>query len=116
VTVVVALAFGWRHALFANWPVDADVFGAHLPEAFDGGTYDGRPWLSVTPFVTVDVRPRGLPAWTGADLPEMNLRTYVTHDGEPGVYFFSLDADGLDSTLGDGSPIEAEPHRRARRP
>src|SRR5258706_15364612 len=31
--------------------------------------------------------PAGLSAF-----PEVNLRTYVTLDGRPGVYFFSLDA------------------------
>ncbi len=94
------LAFGWRHLLFASWPVDADVLRAHLPDPFAVDEYDGSGWLSVVPFTNVDTRPRGLPAWTGIRLPELNLRTYVTVDGEPGVYFFSLDADGLFATLG----------------
>jgi len=33
-------------------------------------------------------------------LPELNLRTYVTHDGHDGVYFFSLDAQGIVGVLG----------------
>jgi uncharacterized protein YqjF (DUF2071 family) len=39
------------------------------------------------------VRPRWLPAvpWLSA-FPELNVRTYVTFAGKPGVYFFSLDA------------------------
>jgi uncharacterized protein YqjF (DUF2071 family) len=98
--VTLPLAFGWRHQLFANGPVDPGVVEAHLPEPFDVSTYDGDAWLSVIPFVNVDVRLRGLPAWVGVALPELNLRTYVTRDGEPGVYFFSLDADGLASTIG----------------
>ena len=27
--------------------------------------------------------------------PELNIRTYVTYDGQPGVFFFSLDAANL---------------------
>ena len=88
------VAMGWRHVLFANWPVDPAVVAAHLPDWLAVDTYDGDAWLSVVPFTNVAVRPRGLPERLGFDLPELNLRTYVTHDGRPGVYFFSLDADG----------------------
>jgi uncharacterized protein YqjF (DUF2071 family) len=38
-----------------------------------------------------DIRPRGSPI--GRSFHELNLRTYVTVDGEPGVYFYNLDAD-----------------------
>ena len=98
--MVVPLAFGWRRLLFANWRVDADLLASHLPDALSVHEHDGTGWLSVIPFVNVDVRPRGLPAWAGVDLPELNLRTYVTCDGEPGIYFFSLDAQGPLSVIG----------------
>jgi uncharacterized protein YqjF (DUF2071 family) len=89
------VTMGWRHVLFANWAVDPDVVDAHLPDALSVDTYDGDAWLSVVPFTNVEVRPRGLPAATGFRLPELNLRTYVTCEGASGVYFFSLDADGV---------------------
>lgn len=112
------LAFGWRHLCFANWPVDEAVLDAHLPDAFAVDTFDGTGWLTVVPFTNVETRPRGLPPWAGVRLPELNLRSYVTvdggtdhapeessggetpRDGEPGVYFHSLDADGLAAVLG----------------
>ncbi len=97
---MVPLAMGWRHLLFANYPVPPATVDAHLPDALAVDTFDGDAWLSVVPFTNVDVRPRGLPAAVGVDLPELNLRTYVTCDGEPGVYFFSLDAQGVISVLG----------------
>jgi hypothetical protein len=55
--------------------------------------FDGTAWLSVTPFFLSELRPRGLPAlpWI-SEFPEVNVRTYVTLEGKPGVYFFSLDA------------------------
>ena len=95
----VPLAFGWRHLLFANWPVDADVIDTHLPDALSVDRHDGTGWLSIIPLLNVRTRPRGLPGWTGVAIPELNLRTYVTRDGEPGVYFFSLDAQGVVGAL-----------------
>lgn len=91
---------GWRHVLFANWAVDPDVVAAHLPEPLSVDTYDGAAWLSVVPFTNVAVRPAGLPARAGFRLPELNLRTYVTHDDGDGIYFFSLDADGVLGVVG----------------
>ena len=98
--MVFALEMGWRHLLFANWPIDPDLVAAHIPESLTVDTYDGEAWLSVVPFTNVDVRPKGLPRSAGFDLPELNLRTYVTREGEPGVYFFSLDAQGVLGVLG----------------
>ena len=40
-----------------------------------------------------NVTPRGIPPLPGLHaFPELNLRTYVTAGGKPGVWFFSLDA------------------------
>jgi uncharacterized protein YqjF (DUF2071 family) len=98
--VVTALHMGWRHVLFANWPVDPAVVSAHLPADLTVDTYEGTAWLSVVPFTNVDVRPRWFPGGWGMPLPELNLRTYVRYDGYDGVYFFSLDAQGIFGVLG----------------
>jgi uncharacterized protein YqjF (DUF2071 family) len=98
--MVVALEMGWRHLLFENYPVDPEVVDAHLPDGLAPDVYDGSAWLSVVPFTNVAVRPKGVPESLGVRLPELNLRTYVTHDGVPSVYFFSLDAQGVTSVLG----------------
>jgi uncharacterized protein len=98
--MVVSLFMGWRHVLFANWPISPELVEPHLPEHLTLDTNDGQAWLSVVPFTNVDVRPRVFPAGTGVPLPELNLRTYVTFDEEPGVYFFSLDADGIVGVVG----------------
>lgn len=91
---------GWRHVLFANWPVEASVVESRIPDRLAVDTFDGRAWLSVIPYTNVDVRPTWVPEGWGFRLPELNLRTYVTHDGRPAVYFFSLDAEGLLGVLG----------------
>ena len=96
----VSLHMGWRHVLFANWPVEPALLAPHVPERLTLDTFDGHAWLSAVPFTNVDVRPRALPIGSGIALPELNLRTYVTYDGTQGVYFFSLDAEGILAVLG----------------
>jgi uncharacterized protein YqjF (DUF2071 family) len=98
--MVLPLAMGWRHLLFENWPVEPSVMDAHLPDGLSPDVYDGSAWLSVVPFTNVAVRPKGLPERLGIRLPELNVRTYVTRDGVPSVYFFSLDAQGVASVIG----------------
>ncbi|THE65642.1 DUF2071 domain-containing protein [Salinadaptatus halalkaliphilus] len=98
--MVAPLEMGWRQLLFENWPVDPAVMDTHLPADLEPDVYDGSAWLSIVPFTNVAVRPKGVPELLGVRLPELNIRTYVTHDGVPSVYFFSLDAQGLSSVLG----------------
>ncbi|WP_227132645.1 YqjF family protein [Halorubellus salinus] len=93
------VAMGWRNLAFLNYPVEPAVVDERLPDALAVDTYDGDAWLSVVPFTNVAVRPKGLPRQLGFALPELNLRTYVRRTeedggGAPGVYFYSLDADG----------------------
>jgi uncharacterized protein YqjF (DUF2071 family) len=55
--------------------------------------FDGRAWVGIVPFEMTNVAPRlpgALPRLSA--FPELNVRTYVTVDSRPGVYFFSLDA------------------------
>lgn len=82
----------WRDTLFAHWPVDPEVVARRLPPELDVDTYDGRAWLSVVGFRMEGIRPRGVPGAVGFTFPELNLRTYVTHEDSPGIYFFNLDA------------------------
>ncbi|MEM8781265.1 MAG: DUF2071 domain-containing protein [Planctomycetota bacterium] len=93
------MAMRWSGLLFAHWPISADALRPMLPEALRSclDTFDGTAWLGVVPFVMSRVRgvvgPVTLPAVPGLSrFPELNLRTYVTVDGVPGVWFFSLDA------------------------
>jgi len=64
-----------------------------VPSALPLDTFEDQAWVGVVPFRMTGVRPRGVPPlpWISA-FPELNVRTYVTLDGKPGVYFFSLDA------------------------
>lgn len=83
----------WSELLFAHWTVEPSILRAAVPEGLELDVRDGRAWLGVVPFRMSDVAPRGVPAVPGiSEFPELNLRTYVTAGGRPGVWFFSLDA------------------------
>src|SRR4028118_886050 len=87
------LRMRWHALLFMHWPVTVDLLRPLIPPALELETFDGSAWLGVVPFRMEDVRPRFLPGvpWL-SNFPELNLRTYVTHGGKPGLWFFSLDA------------------------
>ncbi len=83
----------WNDLLFAHWPVDAAVLRERVPPSFELDLFDGQAWIGVVPFHMTNVAPRFVPALPGvSNFPELNVRTYVTLGGKPGVFFFSLDA------------------------
>jgi uncharacterized protein YqjF (DUF2071 family) len=83
----------WYDLLFAHWAVAPDELRSLVPAPLELDTRDGRAWLGITPFRVGGLRPRGGPPlpWLSY-FPELNVRTYVTWDGKPGIWFFSLDA------------------------
>ena len=84
----------WEDLLFAHWRVSEDALRDHVPLRLELDTFDGSVWLGVTPFRVAGLRLRGLPPLPAlSSFPELNVRTYVTRDRKPGIWFFSLDAD-----------------------
>ena len=84
----------WHDLLFAHWPVSARALQELLPAGLELDTFDDQAWVGVVPFRLTNVAPRGTPALPFVSaFNELNVRTYVTRNGKPGVYFFSLDAD-----------------------
>jgi len=83
----------WSELLFAHWPVEPEAVEAWLPEGVRLDTRGGTAWVGVVPFLMSKVAPRGCPPLPGLSrFLELNVRTYVTVDEKPGVWFFSLDA------------------------
>ncbi len=90
------MAQTWHDLLFAHWPIPPEVMRALVPSQLLLDLFDGQCWLGIVPFWMSGVRARGLPPIPGASrFPELNVRTYVTLGGKPGVYFFSLDAANM---------------------
>ncbi len=83
----------WSDLLFAHYPIKIEKLRKLVPEALQLDSYNGMCWIGVVPFRMSGIRLRGMPPIPGTDqFPELNVRTYITLDGKPGVYFFSLDA------------------------
>ncbi len=83
----------WNDLLFAHWPVPPVTVRRLIPPHLTLDTFDGQAWIAVTPFHITGLRPRFFPPLPGlSNFPELNVRTYVTHGGKGGVFFFSLDA------------------------
>src|SRR6476660_3957354 len=90
------MAQTWHDLLFAQCPVEATHLIALVPVQLPLDTFDGRCWVGVVPFHMSGIHARNLPPIAGLSrFPELNVRTYVTLNGKPGVYFFSLDAASL---------------------
>lgn len=84
----------WIDLLFAHWPVPAEALREVVPPQLPIDTRDGTAWLGVTPFCVRGLRLRGtVPLPHLSSFPELNVRTYVSVEGRPGIYFLSLDAD-----------------------
>jgi uncharacterized protein len=95
------MAQRWNDLLFAHWPVPLDALRKLVPSTLPIDVYEGASWISIAPFHISHLRPRGVPPFPGiSSFPELNVRTYVTLDHKPGVYFFSLDAGSWLAVMG----------------
>lgn len=82
----------WEDLLFAHWPIDEAQLRRVVPPEIPVDTFDGSAWIGVTPFVVTGMRVRfTLPMPGAARFPEINVRTYATLGGRPGIYFLGLD-------------------------
>ena len=83
----------WLNLLFAHWRVSPADLRPHVPKELVLDELDGVCWVGITPFYL-----SGLSFLCGPPLPfawrfpELNVRTYVSFGGKPGIYFLSLDA------------------------
>jgi uncharacterized protein YqjF (DUF2071 family) len=92
----------WRALLFLHWAVPVDVLHALVPAPLAIDTFDGRAYAGIVPFAMSDVRPhrRLPPVPTATAFLETNVRTYVSHNGRSGVWFFSLEAASTLAVIG----------------
>ena len=104
----------WIKLLFAHWRVPPEALARVMPPQLSPEVRDGSGWLGITPFRVDGFRPHGLPpAPRLSTFPELNVRTYVTVNGKPGIYFFSLDAASWGAVFG-ARRVYRLPYFRAR--
>jgi uncharacterized protein len=104
----------WADLLFAHWPIPEATLRAVVPNAIPIDTYDGSAWIGITPFEVIGAHPRAVPPlpWLSR-FPELNVRTYTTIGGRPGIWFFSLDAGRAAAALAARLTYRL-PYRHAR--
>jgi uncharacterized protein YqjF (DUF2071 family) len=83
----------WDRAVFIHYETDPATLQADIP--FELDLRDGRAFVSVVAFTLVKMRPRlggRLGEWLLKPIAThefLNIRTYVRHRGEPGIYFLA---------------------------
>lgn len=86
----------WADLAYLHFDYSPDAVQRLLPTGLEVDLFEGRAWVGLIPFSMRDVGLPRLPAvpYLGS-FPEINVRTYVTRGGVPGVWFFSLDVNRL---------------------
>ena len=82
----------WSELLFVHWTFPAEVVRKLVPKSLELDLWDGEAWVGMVPFRMEHIRSSWMPKRAGLDFLETNVRTYVHHRGQPGVYFLSLEA------------------------
>ena len=83
----------WRSLLFMHWPVSQAALRRVVPDELELDLWDGEAYVGVVPFAMQGVRPRWWHRSWAFEFLELNVRTYVICNGQPGIYFLSLDAE-----------------------
>ena len=104
----------WLRLVFIHYAVDPERLQPQVP--FELDCYEGRAYVSLVAFVMRRLRLRRggkATAWLTAPIathPYLNVRTYVRHRGEAGIYFL---AEWLPNRLSVplGGPIFGLPYR-----
>ena len=83
----------WDRAVFINYSADPAVLQRQVP--FELDLYEGGAFVSIVAFTLVRMRPWLAGAFSEIFLKPiathefLNIRTYVLHKGEPGIYFLA---------------------------
>jgi uncharacterized protein YqjF (DUF2071 family) len=85
---------GEEGLLFLHWPMAVESLRPLVPPGLEIDTYDGQAWLTLNAFNMAVAQFRSLPPLPGLNTsPEVDLRTYVRVDDQPGMFFISMDID-----------------------
>ncbi|TLD72615.1 DUF2071 domain-containing protein [Phragmitibacter flavus] len=105
---------GWERILMLHFAVDVEALQTHVPFKLD--TYDGLAYVSLVAFTLREMHFRHggiVGRWLLRPIAThefLNVRTYVKHRGEPGIYFLS---EWLPNALSValGKPLFGLPYR-----
>jgi len=90
----------WLNLTMLHWRYPLEEVQALVPPEFTVESFDGSAWVGVVPFeMEIDI-PFAPEMKSILHFPETNVRTYVHGpSGEPGVWFWSLEASSLSAVV-----------------
>jgi len=83
----------WDRAVFIHYEAEASLLQRQIPFPLD--LYNGRAFVSIVAFTLLRMRPRiggRFAEWLFRPIAShefLNVRTYVRHAGEPGIFFLA---------------------------
>ncbi len=83
----------WSDILFLNFKVKKSELRQVVPKEFELDAHESNFYISIVPFKMSAIKIKYLPSIPHFSLTELNLRTYVSYLGKPGIYFFTLDSN-----------------------
>lgn len=84
----------WNNVLFLHWKFSPEELIPLIPKNVELDIFNGDAYVSLVVFTMDKVRPRGLPALSFiSTFHEINIRTYIKRDGQPGVYFINMEGE-----------------------
>lgn len=84
----------WQDVFFHHWPVSPAYLRRHIPGSLEIDLHGGEAWIGIVAFRMKGIYMRGCRHLSVTPpFAEVNVRTYVRHNGRPGVFFLSLDVD-----------------------
>lgn len=84
----------WRNVSFIHWPVSQKALRAIIPQSLEIDTYHHQAWIGIVIFEMESIHIRGMSSFSlTPSFPEINIRTYVSHKGIPGIYMIDIDVD-----------------------
>lgn len=90
----------WNKALFLHWEIPLETIQKCIPKKLTIDSINGKHYISLVAFTMQNVRPTYLPSIRAiSDFYEVNLRTYIEHNGKKGVYFLSINVSKYLSAL-----------------
>jgi len=89
----------WHNVLMLHWKVPLEEIIPLLPAGLEPDLCHGEAWVSWLSFTVKNTQIRSLLPLPFSGFNEVNLRTYVTCNGRPGIYMFKIEANKLSAVL-----------------
>ena len=90
----------WHQTVFLHWELPVYFLEKYIPKGLKLDTYINMAWVSLASFQVKNMRHRNLPSLPYlSNFEEINIRTYVTRNGIPGIYLFSIETNKIIEVL-----------------